>query len=276
LTGSPLDRDRLSAVSATLLLALAASRLVDVPLRRYEVNVFGSPLGLSLSATTLLFLLVAGLAAAGMHWLLSNGTTQPRPMRTETFFWLLPALTGIGLLAWLASLDELGAWTMAMLATAILIPLALALEHHAAGSVAGAASASGRWQLWARPILIYVLALVFPYALYAARLRLLAGGPLLFGFLTLLAARLFWEEEAPVRAALLYGSVVGILVTQFYWLLNYLPLSALRGASLLLLAFYLVAGLLPRLIESGWRPRLAGEYALVGLLVGALIFLFVP
>lgn len=275
MTGSPLERDRLSAVSATLLLALAASRLVDVPLRRYEVNVFGSPLGLSLSATTLLFLLVAGLAATGMHWVLSDGRNQPLPLRTETFFWLLPALTGIGLLAWLGSLDELGAWTMAMLAAAILVPLSLALEHHAAGSVTEAGDAAGRWQRWARPILIHVLALVFAYALYAAHLRLLAGGPLLFGFLSLLAARLFWEEKATVRPALLYGSVVGVLVTQLYWLLNYLPLSALRGASLLLLGFYLVAGLLPRLSESGWRPRLAGEYALVGLLVAALIFLFV-
>jgi hypothetical protein len=275
LTRSPLDLDRLSAVSATLLLALASARLIEAPLRHYELPVLGSPLGLTVTTTTVLYLLVAGLAAAGMHWLLSKDGAYVRQLRSEIAFWLLPALAGVGLLAWLASLDELGAWMLAMLAAAMLVPLAFVVELAAAAAAAGS-SPEARWQAWARPLLIHLLALLVAYALVAARLRLLAGGPLLFGFITLLAARHFWEQLGAIQPSLLYGTVAGLLLVQFYWLLNQLPLSNLRAAALLLLVFYLFAGLLLQMVGGGWRPRLAGEYAVVGLLVAVLIFLFVP
>jgi hypothetical protein len=275
LTRSPLDLDRLSAVSATLLLALASARLIEAPLRHYELPVLGSPLGLTVTTTTVLYLLVAGLAAAGMHWLLSKDGAYVRQLRSEIAFWLLPALAGVGLLAWLASLDELGAWMLAMLAAAILVPLAFVVELAASAAATGS-NPEARWQAWARPLLIHLLALLVAYALVAARLRLLAGGPLLFGFITLLAARHFWEQLGAIQSSLLYGTVAGLLLVQFYWLLNQLPLSNLRAAALLLLVFYLIAGLLLQLVGGGWRPRLAGEYAVVGLLVAVLIFLFVP
>lgn len=271
------DLDRLSAVSASLLLALAAARLIEAPLRHYELGILGSPLGLTVTTSTVINLLVVGLAAAGMHWLLSKDGAAGRWLRSEAPFWLLPALTGIGLLAWLESLDQLGAWMLAMLVAAVLVPLALALELAAAGAPdAASGHTEARWQGWARPFLIHLLALLFAYALLVARLRLLAGGPLLFAFITLLAARHFWEPPEAIRPALVYGAVTGLLLVQLYWLLNHLALSDLRAAALLLLAFYLIVGLMPQLAGGGWRPRLAGEYAVVGLLVAALIFLFVP
>jgi hypothetical protein len=272
---SPLDLDRLSAVSATILLALASARLIEAPLRHYELPVLGSPLGLTITTTTFLYLLVAGLAAAGMHWLLSKDGATVRQLRSEALFWLLPALAGVGLLAWLASLDELGGWMLAMLAAAILVPLAFVMELSAAAAATGGGP-EARWQPLARPLLVHLLALLFTYALVASRLRLLAGGPLIFSFITLLAARHFWEDLGAIRPSFAYGSLAGLLLVQLYWLLNQLPLSDLRGAALLMLAFYLVAGLLPQLARGRWRPRLAGEYAVVGLLVAVLIFLFVP
>ncbi|MDT8307038.1 MAG: hypothetical protein RRC07_13995 [Anaerolineae bacterium] len=268
--GSPLDRDRLGVVSAALLLALAVSRLLDVAARRYEVTVFGSPLGLTLSATTLLYLFVAGLAATGMHSLLQYHT--PKQERRDTLvFWLLPALTGIALLAWLAGLDDLGVWTLAMLAAAILIPVTFALEFGAA-----TATLQPSWQQWLRLVLIHLVALIFFYALYDARLRLLGGAPLLLGFGTLLAFRLFWHQDTPARHALGHAFVVATIQTQFYWMLNYIALSSLRGGVLLMLSFYLVAGLLPQLLGEGRRLPLVREYALVGLLAVALILLLVP
>ncbi len=268
-------RERLSVVSAALLLALAFSRLVDAPARQYELPVLGSPLGLTLSGSTLLILLAAGLGATGMQSLLQDKTSSARSRRATIIYWILPALLGAASAAWLGTLDDLGDWTLAMLGALALVPLTFAWEYEAAtaGLEEETPSPFASWRLLA---LVLLVALVAFYTLVDARLRLLAGGPLLFGLATLLAARLFWAGAPAWRQALAYAALTGFLLVQLYWLLSQLPLSALRGGMLLLLAFYLITGLLLQLQRGGWERRLAREYALVGLLGLALILLLTP
>jgi hypothetical protein len=45
---------------------------------------------------------------------------------------------------------------------------------------------------------------------------------------------------------------------------------------LLLLAFYLIAGLLQQLLRGAWARRMVAEYALVGMVVLVLILLLAP
>ena len=79
-----------------------------------------------------------------------------------------------------------------------------------------------------------------------------------------------------MRPAFTYAAVVGFLLVQLYWLLSQLPLSSIRGGMLLLLAFYVIAGLLQQLQRGGWSSSVAREYGLVGLLGLVLIFLLTP
>lgn len=274
----PLDRDRLSVVSAALLLTVAFSRLIDVPVRQYQLPVLGSPLGLTLSGSTLLLLLAAGLGATGMQSLLQGYLGTGRPRRAAAIYWILPAVLGAASVSWMGSLDDLGDWTLAMLCVLVLVPLTFAWEYEAATAGPAVPEDEGRspfvsWRLLA---LVLLVALISFYTLYDARLRLLAGGPLLFGLSTLLTARLFWDEAHPLHPAFTYAALTGFLLVQLYWLLSQLPLSPLRGGMLLLLGFYLITGLLPPLQRGGWGPRLAREYALVGLLGLALILLLTP
>ncbi|NLF62974.1 MAG: hypothetical protein GX579_00060 [Chloroflexi bacterium] len=273
-----LDRDRLSIVSAALLLTLAFSRLVDVPVRQYELPVFGSPLGLTLSGSTLLLLLAAGLGATGMQSLLQGQPGVARPRRATAIYWILPALLGAASVAWLGSLDDLGDWTLAMLGALALVPLTFAWEY-AAAMVAPATPEDGApapYVSWRLLALVLLVGLISFYTLVDARLRLLAGGPLLFGLATLLAARLFWVGARSLRPAFTYAAVAGFLLVQLYWLLSQLPLSSIRGGMLLLLAFYVIAGLLQQLQRGGWSSSVAREYGLVGLLGLVLIFLLTP
>jgi len=129
------------------------------------------------------------------------------------------------------------------------------------------------WRLLA---LVLLVGLISFYTLVDARLRLLAGGPLLFGLATLLAARLFWVGARSLRPAFTYAAVAGFLLVQLYWLLSQLPLSSIRGGMVLLLAFYVIAGLLQQLQRGGWSSSVAREYGLVGLLGLVLIFLLTP
>jgi hypothetical protein len=273
----PLDRDRLSVVSAAFLLALVCSRLIDVPVRRYEIPMLGSSLGLTLSGSTLLLLLAAGLGATGMHSLLQDEIRSARSRRATAIYWVLPALLGAASVAWLGAIEDIGGWTLAMLGALVLAPLTFAWEYEAARSAQLHAFGQPRLAAASRPLALALLVgLIAFYALFHARLRLLAGGPLIFGLSTLLAARLFWADERVWRPAMSYAALAGLLLVQFYWLLSQFPLSALRGAMLLLLAFYLLAGLLPQLRREGWGRRLAAEYALVGLVGLALILLLAP
>jgi hypothetical protein len=274
----PIDRDRLSVVSAALLLALALSRLIDVPVRQFEVNILGSPLGLTLSGSTLLLLFAAGLGATGMHSLLQIQPKGERSRRATVIFWVLPALLGAAAVAWLRSLDDLGDWTLGLLAALVLVPLTFAWEYEAATvPPARSEGATGfpetSWRLLALVLLVALLAF---YALCAARLRLLAGAPLLFGVTTLLAARLFWMELQALRPALACGAVAAFLLVQLFWLLSQFALSSARVALLLLLAFYLIAGMLQQILRGSWGRLPAAEYSVVGLVGLALVLLLAP
>ncbi len=54
-----LNRDRLGLMSGALLLGLGFTRLVEIPGRYLVMNALGSPLGINLSGSTLLLLIMA-------------------------------------------------------------------------------------------------------------------------------------------------------------------------------------------------------------------------
>lgn len=267
-----IDRDRLGVVSGALLLALALARLLEVPARPYQITVLGSPLGFTLSESTVMMLILAGMAASGMESLLR---THPRLRQGQVGrtapFWIVPSLLVLALSAWLAGIDNVGLWTLGMVAAVVLVPLALTVEY---------ASLSPQFQghaglRWLYGVLIHLVAMIALFVIYRARLRGLVAGPLVFLTTALLAARLFSMLTADLRAALIYGGVVGLLLAQLVWVANYWPLSGLQGGLLLLLAFYVLAGLLQQLISGNYSHRVALEYAGVTLVALAAILLAV-
>ncbi len=87
------DRDRLSVLIATILLAYAAARLVDIPPRQIGVQLPGFFLDLQINTPTFISFLLAGLMGSGTHWLLR---THPLfDQRASLGHSLLPALTAL-------------------------------------------------------------------------------------------------------------------------------------------------------------------------------------
>jgi len=85
------DTDRLSLLSATILLAYALARFVDLPIRELAVQLPGLYLSLGINLRTLVTFLVAGVTASGADWLLR---AHPRLGEKSTIeHWLLPTLT---------------------------------------------------------------------------------------------------------------------------------------------------------------------------------------
>jgi hypothetical protein len=85
------DADKLSVLSAIILLAYIIARFVDVPLNEFTIQLPGLFLEFEISIRTVITLLVAGLAASGAEWLMQQ---HPRLRGQRTFeHWILPAIT---------------------------------------------------------------------------------------------------------------------------------------------------------------------------------------
>lgn len=87
------DFDRLSILLATILLAYASGRLVDLPALDLSTQLPGFFLSLEINIHTVIALLVAGLTASGTHWMLQ--THPALADRQVVHHLLLPALTAL-------------------------------------------------------------------------------------------------------------------------------------------------------------------------------------
>jgi len=260
-----IERGRLSTVVGGLLLALALSRLIEFPARPLQVNVLGSPLGVDLSGTTLVLLVVVGLAITGVQSLLSlHPSARPEPRPLWVMYWIVPALLGAGLVLWLRQIDDLGRWTLALLAAAFLITLAMVTEYRTVSLTP--TERGGAWLQWGRMALIHLVAFILFTVIYGMGLRRLLGGPTVWVIATLLGARYFWGLTRELRRSFAYGAAVGLATALTLWVLNLWQLSALRGGWLLLVFFYLAVGLLKERLAGRLDRRIALEYVVVGLL----------
>jgi hypothetical protein len=85
------NTERLSVISATILLAYALARFIQMPALDLGVQLPGFYLSVSLSVQAVVAFLVALLTAAGAAWLLHDHPALRRGQALE--HWLLPALT---------------------------------------------------------------------------------------------------------------------------------------------------------------------------------------
>lgn len=262
-----LDRDRLSVLSGALVLGLALGRFLETPVRPVAVNVLGSPLGINLSANTVLLWITVGLGATAVESLVrSHPLARQGQLGRSVMHWITPALLALGLAAWLLAFENVGVWTAGVLVCAILVPPALAVEY----ANVDPESRARPVVRWGERALIYVVAFLLFSRIYDLHVRALLSSPAVFGLATLLAARYLWFEAGSARQAFVYGGTAGLLLGLFTWAVNYWRLTAMQGGLLLLLGFYALVGLIQGNLAGRFGRPLLLEYGIV-LLVGLLI-----
>ncbi len=121
------DPDRLSILAATILLAYALTRFIELPSREIGLQLPGFYLAAQINVNTMVALLVAGLTAAGADWLLRDHPALKNKNLIE--HWLLPALTawviGIPLVQMPAGLPYYAGFALG----AILLMLVMVAEY---------------------------------------------------------------------------------------------------------------------------------------------------
>lgn len=271
--------DRIASLVLVISLGLAAVLLIDI-----NPNVLRARLPADLPTITISWLLLGILviiASTGADLLARSHPemqTQPLPtlnllfIKTEIApgFWVLPSFSVIGSFAFFRLFGNTlqgAAFVLALVGAGLLLLTVLTAQHYALDRNR---EISQRGQLVLQ-IVAYLLVFACCSAIYFERFRTLYSASLIgLTGLLLAYAVLRWKSR---NEALLLGFLVGLLLAETTWAINYWPAPFLLGGAVLLLAFYVAVNLLQLRLTEHLKPHFALEYSLVGVgVLGAIVY----
>lgn len=260
------DVNRLSVVTAVILLGYALTPFISLPERLVRLQLPGFLFELRLNFSTLVAALVFLIAAAGTDWLIQTHPHLEGKVRLP--HWLLPALTAWAIGVPLTTLQVGVEWWVVFFLGGVLFLLVVLAEYivvdaqdirHAPASI-GLTAVS------------FALYLVLAVSVHAAGLRL-------YTLILTLAPTLFLIS---LRSLYLHsggkwypGWAAGItlVVSQLAIGLHYLPLTSLRFGLLLLAAAYSLTSLASGLLDESrtWRFVWVEPLVMAILLIGVAV-----
>lgn len=114
----------------------------------------------------------------------------------------------------------------------------------------------------AHVLLTHGVAFLTLATIYINKVRSLLSASTVAVIVCLLLLQIADGERFPTERRLIYSLVGGLLLGEITWALNYWPLTGWTGGAVLLIAFYLIAGLLLVQVRAGVRRRDVLEYGL--------------
>ena len=278
-TARPVDTlwDRIGVAAALIVLGLGASLLLDLEPIRLESWMLGSPVSLTVTATTLMAGILAIVAAT-----VAESVVRTHPIlhqlptltgvRVTWMFWALPAALVViaALLLPLAPSRLIQA--LALLMVGVIFALTLSLLH---STVERGRPGFRRARILLN-VLTYGSALLLFLLVYQTRTRSLLSGTLVALTAILLAVELLRTHAQRPRHVFMYAAITGAILGQITWALNYWPLPGLTGGLILTLIFYLVVGLAQQGIQAGLTRRVLIEFAVFALFALILIAVVGP
>lgn len=270
-------RDRISVVVWLFIFGLGISLLYTLPTTVITLRALGSPVSIALTKTLVAALFLALLTAAGTESVIS---VHPRFIRDPHYrfvqswpTWTLPmaiAIIGVYLLP-LAPTHPMQ--IVAILATGGLLALALFSLY----TTADRDQVGFRRARFILDALAYGAALLLFLFVYQTRTRSLLSGTLVAMTAMLLAVEVLRTTTDRPGTVFIYGAIVGVILGQVTWALNYWwTLSSLNGGLLLLLIFYLVVGIAQHGIQDHLNRRILWEFAIFALVALLLIAIIGP
>lgn len=260
LPGNLPETDRLSVLVATILLAYALSRFIEIPAREFAVQLPGFYLSVQFNIRTIVAILVAGLTAAGADWLLRE---HPALKGKSTFqHWLLPALTAwiIGIPLFQLPLGPL--WWAGFAFGGASLVLVLVAEYISVDDedIRQPVAAAG---LTAVSFALYLtLAITVRYA--DLRLSLVLPALTLAVFLVSLRTL---QLRSRGRVLLVQSGVIAFICAQFSAALHYWPVSPVAFGLALLGPAYALTSFTASLVEEDPLSQAVLEPALVLVIV---------
>jgi hypothetical protein len=252
--------DRVSVTVGLVLLGLILFLVVDLPPRTFAFVPFGSPLAVQLSGQWLWAMLVAGLAIAGTHSVISaHPLARSRQRRAGFTAWIVPGVIGLLAPFLLPLAPDLRYWLGGLGLTAVLIGGVILLEYYIADPDAPDHAVASL----ALSLLTYGVAMAAFVLIYQSRVRSLVTTPATAVVGGLMALSLLQSVGQPMRRTALYAGLAGLVMGQSTWALNYWRIHALTGGVLLLLFFYVVVGVAQQHLQGSLTRRVLVEFLVV-------------
>lgn len=295
-------RNRVSVMIWVVLMGLAAQRFLTLPEKSFTTELFGSPATLTLTANTVLAVLLAGLVITGTESVVrahprSQVATLPRrrqvayavahgprglveesleravqPLRSHWIFWGLPIALILVALLLLPLAPTAVYWVLGIIATAV----ALSLGSAGIYATIDPFQTGYRRARIGLNALTYAIALLLFLVVYRTRVRSIVSATEVLLISSLLALELLRGSERPTSLVALYAAITGLILGQSTWALNYWRLDSLTGGLVLLVLFYDIVGLSTYALQGRIRRRILLEYALITIAAMALIWEFAP
>jgi len=213
------DFNRVSVLTATILLAYVVARLVDLPEQLLDWQILGLYISFNFNIHTVIAVILAGLTATGADWLLRG-----HPLlgdKSTVQHWILPALTAWVISVPLSSLPLNPIWWTLYAIGGGLLLIVLVAEYIAVDPE------DVRYPIASACLIAvsFALFLILAVTLKSTGARLIVILVVLTISITLISLRTF-SLRSPERFPIRDSWVVAILTAQIMSALHYLPLSA--------------------------------------------------
>lgn len=269
-------RGRLSVAVWAVVAATAVSLFIRLPaVLVLSFYALGSPVELEISDTILMAVFLALLSASGAE---SCIRTHPRFRQMSNWrwatwsYWALPAALSILAVILIPQLPSRLAQAVGLLVLGALMAMGL-FGLYATVDPGAAGFRRGRIFL---NLFAYASALALFLLVYQTRTRSLLSGSVIALTATLLAVELLRSTTERQGLVLSYAVIVGLVLGESTWALNYWPLPGLTGGLLLLLIFYLIVSLAQHGLQNHLTRRVLVEYALFAIFALILIAVVGP
>jgi uncharacterized protein DUF5656 len=265
-----LDRDNMSVLIAILLLGNLLFRFIELPEQWWRFRVLGSPLDIHLTGDELLVVLMVGLVCTGTNLILHGHVYQEtRPIYIS---WILPGIVA-GLCTFaLSRVALLPVWIAGLCLMGFVVAATIVAEYRSA-SLDAPSYPGARLTL---NVLAYFLAFVLFALIYQTRSRSIVSATAIMLTAVLISLDLLSVADEPVTRVLIFAGVVGLLVGESTWALNYWQVSSWIGGLLLLLVFYVTTNLAYHHLLGKLTVFTLVEFAAVAFVVFVVVLLVSP
>lgn len=265
--------DRVSVIVGTILVGTVLLLVLELPSRAFQFTPLGTPLTFYITGTFIVSLLLVGLSCAGTEAVMRTHPQVRRHIVRYTFpTWVLPGLTTLALALFLPSSPSLLYWLIGLVvggaALAWLILMHYRLLDHQAQTWASVQIGHG--------LIAYLLALIFFTSIYRTRLRSMITATAVTFVASLIALSILGDEKQPLRKLGLYAGIIGLVLGETTWALNYWRANVLTVGVLLMLLFYVLVGVAREQMRGTLSRRIVSEFLVVAALGMGVILLFGP
>lgn len=183
------------------------------------------------------------------------------------FAWILPSLLVVGTYLFLRLFDSPPVQVVGTIISSFVLLVVIIAQYYTVGR-------QERLYGWANiglNLATYIAGFLLFSAIYVNKWRALISAPLVGLVTFLLTYEILRQSKTSNNRLLVYSLVGALILAEVTWALNYWLLPVLIGGVMLLLIFYVVAGILQAYLTNNLNRAVLREYLIVSLVSLVLI-----